>query len=299
MSDYHIPVLLHESVEGLNIRPDGVYVDLTFGGGSHSALILDKLGKDGKLFAFDQDADAKLNAIDDDRFTFIQANFRHLKRFIRLHQQKQIDGIIADLGISSHQIDVPQRGFSYRFDADLDMRMNAVSSKSAADVLNSYSELELVQVLSDYGEVRNSKTLARAIVQERDKSVFRSTFHLNSLLDRLYVGNKIRYFSQVYQALRIEVNEEMDVLRDMLEDVYDVLVQGGRLVVISYHSIEDRLVKNFIKSGNVRGEIEKDFYGNIERKFKAINKKVIEPDISEIKVNSRARSARLRIAEKI
>ncbi len=296
---YHNPVLLHESVAALNIEKDGVYVDATFGGGGHSKYILEQLGPNGKLFSFDQDADAAANSLNDPRFNFVPANFRYLKRFLRLNGVKQVNGILADLGVSSHQFNEADRGFSYRFDADLDMRMDQQADTTAADILNQYNENELIKILSEYGEVRNSKTLAKAIVDARRNKKFRTIQQFLSAIEHVVRGNKARYLAQVFQALRIEVNEEMEVLKEFLEQCMEVLQPNGRLSVISYHSLEDRLVKNFIKKGNFKGEFIKDDYGNIFRPFKLIVKKAIEPPAEEIKRNPRARSAKLRIAEKI
>ncbi|MBK9256948.1 MAG: 16S rRNA (cytosine(1402)-N(4))-methyltransferase RsmH [Saprospiraceae bacterium] len=299
MEAYHIPVLLNSSIENLNIRPDGIYVDVTFGAGGHSKSILKQLSAEGHLYAFDQDEDAFANRLGDPRFTLIPANFRFLKRFLRLEGVKQIDGILADLGVSSHQLDVPERGFSYRFEAALDMRMGAGLEKSAALILNSYDEDMLVYIFSHYGEVRNSKRLAKAIVNARNHSELKNSTDLNRILDQNLMGHRAKYFSQVYQALRIEVNDEMNALKDLLKDGMSVMKKGGRFVVITYHSIEDRLVKNFFRSGNFEGEQMKDEFGNIERPFKLIHKKVIEADAEELRVNPRSRSAKMRVAEKI
>lgn len=296
---YHDPVLLHESVAALNIEKDGVFVDATFGGGGHSRHILEQLGPNGKLLSFDQDADAAANSLNDPRFHFVPANFRYLKRFLRLNGVKQVNGILADLGVSSHQFNEAERGFSYRFDAELDMRMDQQAPTTAADILNQYNENELIKILSEYGEVRNSKTLAKAIVDARRNKKFRTIQQFLNAIEHVVRGNKARYLAQVFQALRIEVNEEMEVLKEFLEQCMEVLKPNGRLSVISYHSLEDRLVKNFMKKGNFKGEFIKDDYGNIFRPFKLIVKKAIEPPAEEIKRNPRARSAKLRIAEKI
>jgi len=295
---YHDPVLLHESVAALNIEKNGVYVDATFGGGGHSKYILEQLGPTGKLLSFDQDADAANNVIDDPRFTFVPANFKYLKRFLRLNGIKQVNGILADLGVSSHQFNEAERGFSYRFEADLDMRMDQQAETTAANILNQYSENELIKVLSEYGEVRNSKTLAKVIVEARRNKKFRTIQQFLSAIEHVVRGSKPRYLAQVFQAIRIEVNGEMEVLKEFLEQSLEVLQPKGRLSVISYHSLEDRLVKNFIKKGNFKGEFIKDDYGNIYRPFNLIVKKAIEPPPDEIKRNPRARSAKLRIAEK-
>lgn len=299
MSEYHVPVMLKECVDALAIRPEGVYVDLTFGAGGHSQSILKNVGGEGHLYGFDQDDDAEKNALESDNFTFVKANFRHIKRFLRLHGVRQVDGILADLGVSSHQLDFPERGFSYRFNADLDMRMNVNSGPTAADVVASYGQDELQEVLSKYGEVRNARTLAKEIVARRELSPIKTTFDFNEILKDLRIGPEAKYFAQAYQALRMEVNEEVKVLEEMLQGAYDVLRPGGRMVVMSYHSIEDRCVKNFFKTGNADGEVIKDDFGKIHRPWKLINKKVIVATPDEIKKNSRARSAKLRIAEKI
>lgn len=299
MNEYHVSVLLKESIENLNILPKGKYVDLTFGAGGHSRSILDNLSAKGHLYAFDQDADAVVNALVDERFTLIEANFRYLRRFLRLEGVKEVDGILADLGVSSHQLDMPERGFSYRFDAPLDMRMNTQAEFTAAVLLQSYSEEKLVDVLSSYGEVRNAKTLAKALVNAGKVAEIRTTFDLNRVLDQHVLGPRLKYFSQVYQALRMEVNDEIGALKDMLTEGYEVLKPGGRFVVITFHSIEDRVVKNFFKTGNFYGEMEKDEFGNISRPFVLINKKVIMAENKEQRENARSRSAKLRIAEKV
>ena len=302
MSEYHVPVMLKECVDGLSIKPNGIYVDVTFGGGGHSTEILKHLNSEGRLFGFDQDVDARANAekIDNRSFTFVQANFRHIKRYLKLYGVKQVDGILADLGISSHQIDEPMRGFSTRAEADLDMRMDLSGSLTAADVVNEYSEEQLHKLLGIYGEVKNAKTLAAAIVSERFSNPFKTTKDLIQLLDRLAPRHReYKYYAQVFQAIRIEVNDEMGALEDFLEQSAEVIKPGGRLVVESYHSLEDRMVKNFINKGKVFGEVEKDFFGNQLKPFNAINRKPIEANEEELKVNNRARSAKLRIAEKI
>ncbi len=296
---YHLPVLARESMEALAIKPNGVYADATFGGGGHARLILQELGDNGRLYGFDQDEDALPNAPDDERFTFVQSNFRYLKRFLKLHGVQQVDGILADLGVSSHQLDVAERGFSYRFDAELDMRMNQQGEVTAADVVNNYTAEDLQRVLGEYGEVRNARTLAQRIVAERQVRELRTINDLLTVIEPLIRGQRLRYLSQVFQALRIEVNDEMGALREFLEQTLEVLAPGGRLVIITYHSIEDRLVKSFLKTGNAQGEVKKDFYGNIERPFKVITKSPMEPTEKEIADNPRARSAKLRVGEKI
>lgn len=297
MIPYHIPVLAKESIDALNIKPKGVYVDATFGGGGHSKLILDKLDTDSRLIGFDQDEDALANVIDDDRFTFVHHNFRFLKRFLKLHGIRKVDGILADLGVSSHQLDEAERGFSFRFDAQLDMRMNQQSGESAADLLNALTAEELQNLFSLYGEVRNSKMLAKAIVAKRQSTSIKTIGDFLGILDPLVRGQRKRYLAQVFQALRIAVNDEMGALADFFEQAAEVLNPGGRLVVITYHSIEDRLTKRLLKTGNVDGIVEKDFYGNIHRPFKVITKKAILPSTEEIKRNPRSRSAKLRIGE--
>ncbi|MBK8626829.1 MAG: 16S rRNA (cytosine(1402)-N(4))-methyltransferase RsmH [Saprospiraceae bacterium] len=299
MSEYHVSVLLDESIDNLKIKPDGKYVDVTYGAGGHSKSILNKLSAEGHLFAFDQDQDAVANTVLDSRFTLIEANFRYLRRFLRLEGVVEVDGILADLGVSSHQLDMPERGFSYRFDAPLDMRMNTEAELTAAKLLQTYSEEALVDILSSYGEVRNSKTLAKVIVNARKLSEIRTTFDLNRILDQHIMGPRMKYLSQVYQALRMEVNDEIVALEEMLAEGYELLKPGGRFVVITFHSIEDRVVKNFFKTGNFDGELEKDEFGNIYRPFTLVNKKVIMADSKEQKVNIRSRSAKLRVVEKV
>lgn len=296
--NYHDPVLLKESIEALKIEPAHIIVDATFGGGGHSNKILEKLDVKGHLFGFDQDGDVLPNITENERFTFVHHNFRHLKKFLRLHQTTQVDSILADLGVSSHQLDDASRGFSYRFDAELDMRMNQHGEIKAHDLLNTYNATELQSMFSLYGEVRNSKMLAQAIVDERGVRKIKTVGDFLGILGPLIRGQRHRYLAQVFQALRIEVNDEMGALKDFLQASLDVLKPGGRLVVISYHSLEDRLVKYFFKSGNFTGEQEKDFYGNITRPFKIITKKAMLPTPEEIKRNPRSRSAKLRIAEK-
>jgi 16S rRNA (cytosine1402-N4)-methyltransferase len=297
--EYHNPVLLHPTVDGLNIKPDGIYVDVTFGGGGHSKEILKRLGPNGRLFAFDQDEDALANALPDERFALINENFRFIKRFLRFHGVKSVDGILADLGVSSHQFDVPERGFSTRFDAELDMRMSQKNDLNAYRVVNEYEEQDLRRVFFDYGELKNAPVLARTIVEAREKYPIKTTDELKDVLAKYLperVKNKI--LAQIYQAIRIEVNQEMDVLKEFIEQSLEILNPGGRFSVISYHSLEDRLVKRFIKNGMFEGEPERDFYGNFSVPFKTIGKLIV-PDDAEIKINNRARSAKLRIAEKI
>ena len=295
---YHNPVLLKECIEGLNIDPAGTYVDVTFGGGGHSREILKHLTT-GKLYAFDQDADAEGNVIEDERFVLVKQNFRYMKNYLKMYGALPVDGILADLGISSHQIDVAERGFSTRFEGPLDMRMNRGQGMTAADVLNNYEEDKLKRVLREYGEVDNAGRLVRAIVEARAEKPLETIDELKSLLGRFARrGKENQYYAQVFQALRIEVNNELGVLKEMLMQAPEVLKEGGRLVVIAYHSLEDRLVKNFMRSGKFEGEAEKDFYGNLLTPLKPVNRKPIIPTEEEIKSNSRARSAKLRIAEK-
>ncbi|PKW29446.1 16S rRNA (cytosine1402-N4)-methyltransferase [Flavobacterium lindanitolerans] len=297
--EYHNPVLLKETVDGLDIKPDGVYVDVTFGGGGHSKEILRRLGPEGRLFAFDQDEDALANALDDDRFTLINENFRFIKRFLRFHNVKSVDGILADLGVSSHQFDVAERGFSTRFDAELDMRMSQKNDLSAYTVVNGYDEANLRRVFYDYGELKNAPAIARVILEAREHGDIRNTEQLKIVLGRFLPAHKSnKILAQMYQAIRIEVNQEMDVLKEFLEQSLEILKPGGRLSVISYHSLEDRLVKRYIKNGMFEGEPERDFFGNFSVPFKTIGKLIV-PDEEEIRVNNRARSAKLRIAEKI
>ncbi|WP_298120639.1 16S rRNA (cytosine(1402)-N(4))-methyltransferase RsmH [Flavobacterium sp.] len=296
--EYHNPVLLKETVDGLNCNPDGVYVDVTFGGGGHSREILSRLGPNGKLFAFDQDEDAWGNALPDERFTLIQENFRYIKRFLRFHGIKQVDGILADLGVSSHQFDVPERGFSTRFDADLDMRMSKKNDLDAYKVINEYDDVNLKRIFLDYGELKIAPALARTIIDARAIKAIDTTDELKLVLQRFLPEQfKNKILAQIYQAIRIEVNQEMDVLKEFLEQSLDVLKPEGRLSVISYHSLEDRLVKRFMKNGMFEGEPERDFFGNFSVPFKLIGKLIV-PTEGEIKINNRARSAKLRIAEK-
>jgi 16S rRNA (cytosine1402-N4)-methyltransferase len=297
--EYHNPVLLHATVDGLNIKPDGIYVDVTFGGGGHSKEILKRLGPNGKLFAFDQDEDALANALPDERFTLINENFRFIKRFLRFYGVKSVDGILADLGVSSHQFDVAERGFSTRFDAGLDMRMSQKNDLNAYRVVNEYDEDNLKRVFLDYGELKNAASLAKTIVEAREDQPIKTTDELKAILAKFLperVRNKV--LAQIYQAIRIEVNQEMDVLKEFLEQSLEILNPAGRLSVISYHSLEDRLVKRFVKNGMFEGEPERDFFGNFSVPFKTIGKLIV-PDEAEIKLNNRARSAKLRIAEKL
>jgi len=302
---YHESVLLHESIDLLSVTPGGIYVDATFGGGGHSKLILEKMGEKGRLFAFDQDEDAKRNTEQQEfsvhpGFTFVPSNFRHLKRQLRAEgiRAGTVHGILADLGVSSHQIDTAERGFSYRFEAPLDMRMSRVEGETAADLLNTHSAEDLQRIFSELGEVRNSKSLAQAVVQEREKKRFRTTGDLVELCSRNLMGERMRYFSQVFQALRMEANDELGALADFMKDALEMLAPGGRLAVISFHSLEDRMVKNFMKAGNVEGEPDKDFYGNITKPWSLITKKPVEASTEETKQNTRSRSAKLRVAEK-
>ena len=293
---YHVPVMLQEVIEGLNIDPSGIYVDCTFGGGGHSKAILEKLGPKGKLVAFDQDEDPRKNLPEDKRILFIRENFRHLQRFLRLHNIEQVDGVLADLGVSSYQFDQKERGFSTRFDAALDMRMDQRQSITAADILETYPEERLHKIFEQYGEVTNSKTLARTIVQHRKSQPIETINELKTALHPIVKGNPNKYFAQVFQALRIEVNDELGALQELLEQSKNVLKSGGRIAVITFHSLEDRLVKNFFKKGN---EETDTIYGTkINTQFNILTKKPILPQATEIEQNPRARSARLRIAEK-
>ncbi|TKD66775.1 16S rRNA (cytosine(1402)-N(4))-methyltransferase RsmH [Flavobacterium sp. ASW18X] len=296
---YHDPVLLAPTVDGLAIKEDGVYVDVTFGGGGHSREILKRLGPEGKLFAFDQDEDALQNTIDDSRFTLINENFRFLKQYLKFYGVSKVDGILADFGVSSHQFDEADRGFSIRFDGDLDMRMDQRKTASAYDVVNHYEVKDLAQVLKEYGELRNAMAIARAIEGARLEQPIKTTEQLKQVLNKFLPRNKEhKILAQIYQAIRIEVNEEIQVLKDFLEQVPELLVKGGRLSLISYHSLEDRLVKRFIRDGKFQGEAEKDFYGNINVPLKKVGGLIV-PNAAEIARNNRARSAKLRIAEKL
>ena len=293
---YHSPVLLKESVDALDIKEDGIYVDVTFGGGGHSREILSRLGKKGRLFAFDQDPDAQRNKIDDERFVLIAENFRFISRFLRFYGVRKVDGVLADLGVSSHQFDEATRGFSTRFDGDLDMRMNQKSKISAFTVVNKFEESQLADVLFLYGELRSSRVLAREIVEARENEEIRTSFQLKSVLERhLPKAKEHKILAQIYQALRIEVNEELEVLKEFLQQIPGLLSEDGRLSVISYHSLEDRLVKRFIQNGLFVGEPEKDVFGNVDVPLKKVGKLII-PTSEEIKINNRARSAKLRIA---
>ena len=297
--EYHSPVLLKETVDGLSVNPDGVYVDVTFGGGGHSREILKRLSEKGRLFAFDQDSDALKNVIDDDRFTLIHENFRFVKRFLRFHGAKQVDGVLADFGVSSHQFDVAERGFSTRFEADLDMRMNQENELSAFHVINDYDEERLKQVLLRYGELRAAPAMARLIVEFREVELIVTSKQLKKVLRKfLPPRHENKVLAQIYQAIRIEVNQEIEVLKEFLLQMPEVLKTGGRLSFISYHSLEDRLVKRFIRNGMFEGEPERDVFGNFEVPLKKVNKLII-PSKEEIKINNRARSAKLRVAEKL
>ena len=296
---YHVPVLLKESVDGLDIQPDGIYVDVTFGGGGHSREILSHLGKNGHLYSFDQDADAEKNLVADDRFTFVRSNFRYISQWMRYYQVEKIDGILADLGVSSHHFDDETHGFSFRFDAPLDMRMNKRAGQTAADILNDYTEEQLADVLYLYGELKNARRIAKAIVAYRGHQRIETTAHLAEATEQLMrTEREKKDVARLYQALRIEVNHEMDALRDMLRGATELLREGGRLSVITYHSLEDRIVKNVMKAGNAEGKIEQDFYGRVSSPFRLIGK-MITPSQEEQERNPRSRSAKLRIAEKI
>jgi 16S rRNA (cytosine1402-N4)-methyltransferase len=300
--DYHIPVLLNETIEGLHIQPNGVYVDCTFGGGGHSKMILQQLGMDGRLFVFDQDADAQRNVPDDKRIVFVPQNFKHLQRFLRLHGVQQVDGIMADLGVSSHQFDEAERGFSIRFDAPLDMRMDVRTEQTAADVLNTFSETQLHKMFEQYGEVTNSKTLANAIFSLRKVQRFSNINHFKQSLSNVVKGNPNKYFAQVFQALRIQVNDELGALKEMLQQAALLLKPGGRLAIITFHSLEDRIVKNFIRSGHFEvndDDFTNPFAANVNQSLlKSVNKKPIEASKDEMKRNGRSRSAKLRVAER-
>jgi 16S rRNA (cytosine1402-N4)-methyltransferase len=296
--EYHNPVLLKETVDGLNIKPDGIYVDVTFGGGGHSREIISRLGPNGKLFAFDQDLDALANAIDDPRFVLINENFRYIKRFLRFHGVKEVDGILGDLGVSSHQFDVAERGFSTRFEAELDMRMNQNGEISAYNVVNEYDEKDLKNIFAEYAELTNARAIARAIVEAREVEPIKNSEQLKTVLARFLPAHKSnKILAQIYQAIRIEVNQEIEVLKEFLTQSLEILKPEGRLSIISYHSLEDRLVKRFMKNGMFEGEPERDFFGRYEVPFKTIGKLIVPTD-EEIERNNRARSAKLRIAEK-
>ncbi len=297
-NNYHISVMLNECIEALNIDANGTYVDVTFGGGGHSKEILKKI-EDGTLIGFDQDDDALNNIPKDKNLVFVNHNFRHLKRFLKYHNQIPVNGILADLGISSYQIDEGTKGFSIRFDGPLDMRMNTDAEMTAADILNTYNEGNLVDMFSTYGEVRNTKQLAREIIKARKNGLkFSTTMNFISFLEGFIIGKRNRYLAQVFQALRIEVNDEMNALKEMLQQSLEVLDKGGRLVILTFHSLEDRIVKNFLKSGNFEGKLEVDMFGKASSPFKLINKKPIEASKEELEINNRSRSAKLRVAEK-
>ena len=296
---YHIPVLRQETVDGLGIKPDGIYADMTFGGGGHSREILSRLGKEGHLYSFDQDEDAERNIVDDPRLTFVRSNFRYLKNWMRYYGVEQLDGVLADLGVSSHHLDAEERGFSFRFEAPLDMRMNTRAGLNAADVLNTYSEEQLADVFYLYGELKNSRRIAAAVVKSRRTQPITQTGEFLELLKPLFGRDREKKeLAKVFQALRIEVNHEMEALKEMLTAATDLLKPGGRLSVLTYHSLEDRMVKNLIRSGNVEGRITQDLFGRTDAPLKAVNNKVIVPDSDEQERNPRSRSAKLRIAEK-
>lgn len=301
VSEYHIPVLLKESVDGLNVKPDGIYVDVTFGGGGHSKEILSRLGHEGHLFSFDQDADAEANAdIDaEGNFTFVRSNFRYLKNWVRYHGVEQIDGLLADLGVSSHHFDDESRGFSFRYDAPLDMRMNKRAGMTAADVVNDYDEERLADVLYLYGEMRNSRKLASMVVKARQRSRIETTQDLMNVVGIKAESRDKKELARLFQALRIEVNHEMDALKEMLLSATELLKPGGRLSVITYHSLEDRMVKNVMKTGNAEGKRIQDFYGKVETPYSLVNNKVIQPSQEEQQMNPRSRSAKLRVAERV
>ena len=297
---YHVPVLLNESIDGLAIKPDGIYVDVTFGGGGHSKEILSRLGKKGHLYSFDQDPDAEKNIVDDDRFTFVRSNFRYLKNWMRYYDVDHIDGLLADLGVSSHHFDDETRGFSFRFDAPLDMRMNKRAGTTAAEILNSYDEEQLADIFYIYGELKNARKIAATIAKTRNEKKIETTGDLMNATERLFQREREKKeMAKMFQALRIEVNHEMDALKEMLNGAKDMLCEGGRLSVITYHSLEDRIVKNMMKAGNVEGKIKQDFFGRIEAPFRMVNNKVIVPSDEEQQQNPRSRSAKLRVAEKI
>src|SRR5574344_22626 len=296
---YHVPVLLNETLDGLSIKPNGVYVDVTFGGGGHSRAILERLGKGGRLFGFDQDEDAMKNALNDKRFTFVRSNFRYLTNFLRYHGIEQVDGILADLGVSSHHFDDETRGFSFRFEGDLDMRMNKRALQTAASVLNTYSEAQLADIFFYYGELQQARRIAKAIVVARSVASIETITQFLDIVKVFFPREREKKdMAKLFQALRIEVNREMDVLKSLLEQSVQVLAPEGRLAVLTYHSLEDRLVKNYVKAGNFEGRQEKDFYGQVVAPFRAINNKVIVASDAEVNENPRARSAKLRIAQK-
>ena len=298
MNTYHIPALAADTIKGLNIQGDGIYVDVTFGGGGHSKEILKNLGT-GKLYAFDQDEDAAQNVPNDSKICFIQHNFRYIQNFLRYYGVEQVDGILADLGVSSHHFDIAERGFSFRYQGNLDMRMNRNATKTAADIVNEYNEENLIRIFKEYGEVENAGRLARVIIKARTEKPITTTDRLMEIAGGMAPAkNEKKYMAKVYQSLRIEINDEMGALRDLLEQGMDLLKPGGRFVIITYHSLEDRMVKNFFRSGNIEGKVEKDFYGRIHSGINVINRKVIVPTDEEIEKNPRVRSAKLRIAEK-
>lgn len=299
-SDYHIPVMLNESLEGLNLKRDGKYVDVTYGGGGHSKALLEKLGPSGQLFAFDRDSDAVENQLDDERLTLIHHDYRWIRNFLSYYKAVPIDGILADLGVSSHQLDTGERGFSFRQEADIDLRMDADTQQSAKEILNTYSAEELQRIFGEYGEIRNARTLAQNIVQSRSLKVIELTSDLVAVVEKtLHKRDKwSKYLSQVFQALRIEVNDELGSLKTLLEQCAELLTEGGRLSVITYHSLEDRLVKNFINTGSLDGKAEVDFFGNVNKPFKAVHRKPLLPTDEEIAGNPRSRSAKLRVAER-
>ena len=297
---YHVPVLLKESVDGLDIKPDGVYIDVTFGGGGHSKEILTRLGDKGHLYSFDQDADAENNIVNDDRFTFVRSNFRYIKNWMKYYGVDRVDGLLADLGVSSHHFDDESRGFSFRYEAPLDMRMNKRAGQTAADVLNNYDEEQIADILYVYGELKNARRIASAIIKSRQSKRIETTGDLLKIATNLFAKEREKKeAAKLFQALRIEVNHEMDALKEMLNGAQELLCKGGRLSVITYHSLEDRIVKNFIKAGNAEGKITQDFFGHTEAPFKAVNNKIVVPDESEQESNPRSRSAKLRIAEKM
>jgi 16S rRNA (cytosine1402-N4)-methyltransferase len=296
---YHIPVLLQESIEGMNLQPNGIYVDMTFGGGGHSKEILRQGDSSIRLFSFDQDADAEKNIVDDSRFTFVRSNFRYLYNFLRYHQVEQVDGILADLGVSSHHFDDSERGFSFRFDGNLDMRMNKRAGITAADVVNTYDEERLANIFYLYGELKNSRKLASAIAKARNEKVIKTIGDFLEIVKPMFGREREKKeLAKVFQALRIEVNQEMEALKEMLYAAAEALKPGGRLVVITYHSLEDRMVKNIMKTGNIEGKAEQDFFGNVQTPFRVVNNKVIVASNEEVERNPRSRSAKLRIAEK-
>ena len=296
---YHVPVLLEESIDGLNLKKGGIYVDVTFGGGGHSKEILRRMDKSCKLYSFDQDEDAERNIVHDERFTFVRSNFRYLKNFLKYYDVEEVDGILADLGVSSHHFDDSERGFSFRFDGKLDMRMNKRAGMTAADILNNYDEEKLADIFYLYGELKNSRKLASVIVKRRSVKPFDTIGDFLETVKPLYGKEREKKeMAKVFQALRIEVNQEMEALKEMLYSATEILKPGGRLSVITYHSLEDRMVKNIMKTGNIEGKMEQDFFGNVKTPYKTINNKVIVPDDDEIETNPRSRSAKLRIAEK-